>query len=103
MSHQAWVSQQGTDAPPALVRRVQAVLQANPGWEALCLADALLKAGEELLAAVLGDSTAGRDVALDLLAADACVTWAFEAAADAPISLQARAEQAMEQIAGLAK
>ena len=103
MSHIAWVELQGSDAPPALVQRVQAVLRANLGWEALPVAEALLKAGEELLAAVVADSTAGRDVALDLLAADACVTWAFQAAADEPGGLPARAERAMEQIAGLAR
>jgi hypothetical protein len=39
---------------------------------------------------------------LDLLAADACVTWAFEAASDAPTSLGARAEAAMQRIAEVA-
>jgi hypothetical protein len=60
-------------------------------------------AGERLLGAVMADSEAKREVALDLLAADACVTWAFEAAAAEPGSLPTRAEKAMEQITGLAR
>lgn len=103
MSHSAWVAKWGADAPPALLRRVQGVLEANHEWEALTVGDALLKAGEGLLGAVVADSTAGREVALDLLAADACVTWAFEGAAAEPAGLPARAERAMEQIAGLAR
>lgn len=103
MSHLTWVKSQSGDAPPALVGRVGVVLEANPDWEALHVAEALLMAGERLLASVMTDSTAGREVALDLLAADACVTWAFEAAADEPSSLPLRAEQAMERIAGLAR
>jgi hypothetical protein len=39
---------------------------------------------------------------LELLAADALVTYAFEAAADAPTLLSERARQAMMRIAALA-
>lgn len=95
MSHLAWLSTQGAAAPPALVARVQGVLEANAAWEELPVAEALLRAGERLLAAVLADSAAGREVALDLLAADACVTWAFEAAADHPESIGPQAQRAM--------
>ena len=102
MTHSAWVTAKGADAPPALVARVQGVLWAHKDWASLPVADALVKAGEELLNGVLDDSAAGREVALDLLAADACVTWAFEAAADFPGSLPAQAERAMQQIAELA-
>jgi hypothetical protein len=96
-----WVAAHAGSAPPALIARVQKVLDADPGSAALPTAEALLRAGEALLGAVLEDSEAGRAVALDLLAADTCVTWAFEAAADDPGSLPARAEQAMARIAEL--
>jgi hypothetical protein len=43
-----------------------------------------------------------RAAALDLLAADACVTWALEAAADEPGTLAQRAEDAMRRITQLA-
>jgi hypothetical protein len=98
----AWVAAHAGDAPPALIARVQAVLEADQAGATLPAAEALLRAGEALLAAVLKDSEAGRAVALDLLAADTCVTWAFEAAADNPGELPARAEAAMARIAELA-
>lgn len=102
MSHAAWVAARGDGAPAALIAHVQAVLAADEGSASLPVAEALLRAGETLLAAALKDSEAGRAVALDLLAADTCVTWAFEAEADTPGSLPARAEVAMQRIAGLA-
>jgi hypothetical protein len=101
-SARAYVDAHAGQVPPALIERVQAVLSADPAAEQLPVADALLKASTTLLGAVLADREAGREVALDLLAADACVTWAFEAAADAPASLPAQAELAMQRIADLA-
>lgn len=104
MSHVTWIRTQAADSPPALVERVEQVLGAHPEWDALSTADALVAAGEHLLQAVLGaGEQSGREVALDLLAADACVTWAFEAAADAPGTLAGRAEAAMRRIAEVAK
>lgn len=98
-----FVARHAGTAPPALIARVQAVLATDEGAANLPSAEALLRAGERLLAAVLDDSEAGRAVALDLLAADTCVTWAFEAAADDPGTLPARAEAAMHRIAELAQ
>ena len=102
MSHASWVGAAGSESPAALVARVVEVLAAHPDWEGLPTAEALLKAGEELLGSVLGHREGeGREVALDLLAADACVTWAFEAAADEPDSLGARASATMERLAAV--
>ena len=98
-SHATWVAERGANAPEGLVTRVQAVFGDHPEWDGLPTAEALTKAGETLLQAVLGGSGgAGREVALDLLAADACVTWAFEAAADHPHTLPALADAAMRRI-----
>lgn len=92
------------NAPPALVARVGEVLDAHPEWAGRATADTLLAAGEVLLQGVLGaGEQSGRAVALDLLAADACVTWAFEAAADTATELPARAAHAMERIAAVAR
>ncbi len=103
MSHAEWVRAQGAESPSALVERVLTVLGEHPEWNSVPTAEALLGAGERLLASVLAEEKGeGRDVALDLLAADACVTWAFEAAADAPRTLGARAEAAMLRIAEVA-
>jgi hypothetical protein len=99
----AWVAAHVADAPPALIARVQAVLAADEGLSTLPVAEALLRAGEALLGAVLKDGEAGRAVALDLLAADTCVTWAFEAAAYQPGTLPERAELAMARIAELSR
>jgi hypothetical protein len=67
------------------------------------VAEALTQAGETLLRAVLDrPPEQAREGALDLLAADACVTWAFEAAADDPSTLPARAQEAMQRIAEVA-
>ena len=98
-THSEWVERAEPAAPPALVRRVAEVFSAHPGWEELPVADALTLAGEELLRAVLGETAAdARACALDLLAADACVTWAFEVAATAPDVLPGRAQDAMQRI-----
>lgn len=66
------------------------------------LADPLLAACNVALARVLDSGAASRDSALDLLSADAFVTYAFEAAADAPESISERSNAAMRQISDLA-
>jgi len=66
------------------------------------LAESLIEACNTALARVLDSGAASRDSALDLLSADAFVTYAFEAAADAPESISARCDAAMRQISSLA-
>ncbi len=63
------------------------------------VAEALLQACEEALDRVLRSADGERETALDLLSADAYVTYAFEAAADDPSRLPALAERAMRRIA----
>ncbi len=99
-----WIASRTPKAPDRLVERVREVIATHPEWERLPVAEALVSAGESLLAEVLADRDGGaRDAALDLLAADACITWAFEAAADNPESLVKRAEDAMRRLAAVAK
>ena len=102
MSHTAWLTSRTPAAPVDLVECVRALFKEHPEWSALHRADAFIAASEELLRRVLGHSCAARSSALDLLAADACVTYAFEAAADEPGTIAARAEQAMRRIAAIA-
>jgi hypothetical protein len=64
--------------------------------------EALLATAESLLAELLALDCAGRDRALDLLAVDAMVTYAFEAAAESPETLATRATAAMASVAALA-
>jgi len=52
---------------------------------------------------VLTANTMTRAHALDVLSADALLTYAFEAAADEPSRLTARADLAMQRIAALAE
>lgn len=98
-----WIGARPDEVPARLLARVTEVAASHPAWSDLPLPEAFREAGEYLLKGVL---TAGPDVArssaLDLLAADACVTWAFEAAADDPATIGARADEAMRRIAGVA-
>ena len=102
MSHTAWLTSRTPAAPADLVECVRALFKEHPEWNALHRADAFIAASEALLRRVLGHACAARSSALDLLAADACVTYAFEAAADEPATIAERAEQAMRRIAIIA-
>jgi hypothetical protein len=65
------------------------------------LPESYLRAAERLIEDLLQGECTSRDSALDLLAADALVTYAFEAAGEAPASLVPRATAAMRRIASL--
>lgn len=98
-AHAAWVATREPAAPKALAGCVQTTLAAHPEWEALELPEALVRAAGVLCEAVLRGEPTSRNGALLLLAADACVTYAFEAAADAPETVVARAQAAQRQLA----
>lgn len=98
----AFVETHTGTAPPALLDRVSAVLASHPEWKGYPVPEALLEAAQALLGSVLAPGEAGREVALDLLAADACVTWALEAAADQPAEFTVRADRMMQRIAEVA-
>ena len=86
--------------PTALRERVRAALAAR-GAERPS-ADACLAAGGDVLDAVCRADPRSRGTALDLLAADALVTLAFELAADDPTTFEATAARALRDIAGRA-
>ncbi|HEX6600614.1 MAG TPA: hypothetical protein VF034_14975 [Gemmatimonadaceae bacterium] len=96
-----WLGVREPAPPDALVARLHEALGADAERDAVDAADACLAAGERLLAKVLGEEEANRDHALDLLAADALVTYAFEAASARPAGLPALAAQAMARMAAL--
>ena len=80
--------------PERIVARVREILDSHPHWQVLPAAKSLVNVADELLRGVLAEperNGSPRDQALDLLAADACVTWAFEVAAEQPGSLGAHA------------
>jgi hypothetical protein len=101
-SHIDWLRTRVPAAPPALIACITTLLDAHPEWRSLARADAFVQASELLLRRVLVGNAASRASALDLLAADACVTYAFEAAADEPDSIADRACEAKQRIAAIA-
>lgn len=97
-----WLSAR-TPAPPALLAaRLRVLFGARIGDRSSSAYDAALSTAETLLAELMALDCAGRERALDLLAVDAMVTYAFEAASESPDTLSARAAAAMVGIAKLA-
>lgn len=103
MTVEGWLAGREPAPPASLAVRLQAVLrELDPADRAAPAAEACARAGERLLAELLREGCASRDSALDLLAADALVTYAFEAASAEPALLERRAQEAMARIAALA-
>jgi hypothetical protein len=73
-----WLAARRPPAPPTLVQPMTRWLEDSPAG----LPDHLALAGRALLDRVLARPQGGRELALDLLAADALVTYAFEAQAE---------------------
>jgi len=96
-----WLAEREPAPPGALLRRVQEALGRDGERDAADAAEACLAAAERVAVTVLGDEEASRDYALDLLTADALVTYAFEAASAEPSELSARAARAMQTLASL--
>lgn len=97
-----WLSAR-TPPPPALLdARLRVMLGAHLDDRSPTAYEAVLSTAESGLAELLALDCAGRERALDLLAVDALVTYAFEAATESPDSLAARATDAMSMIAALA-
>lgn len=88
-------------APAAIMARIRALFDSHLEWRGLSRADAFQCATEELARRVLAADGTKRANALDLLSADACVTFAFEAAADEPATLSTRATTLQQRIATL--
>lgn len=95
-----WLSAHEDGVPPALIARLRSAVE-PPARGAGGVADELAGAAERLLGEVLAAHTMTRAHALDVLSADALLTHAFEAAADEPSRLTARADSAMRRIAAL--
>ena len=102
MTLQHWLDARHPEAPEALRGRIAELVREHSEWETMSRGAALLEAGERLMQDVLAAAPKDRKAALDLLAADACVTYAFEAEADEPSRLAERAARAMQRIAKLA-
>jgi hypothetical protein len=101
-AHAEWLAARAADAPAELTDCVRELLGRHGEWAALPRVDAFIAASEVLLRRVLEGGAVARASALDLLAADACVTWAFECAADDPGTIASHAERATRGIAAIA-
>ena len=97
-----WIRTRSPAPPPALATRVIAALGSRVDDDASGAAECCLDAAIGLLDQLLAGDPLDRSEAPALLAADALVTYAFEAAADAPDSLDDRAAEAMVRLASLA-
>lgn len=103
MTADEWLAARTPRPPAALAERMRAVLAAPAGAAPTEHApEAYVAAAEALLSSLLRDGCGARASALDLLVADALVTYAFEAAGDEPARLAERAAAAMSRIAALA-
>jgi hypothetical protein len=74
----AWLDSRRPAPPAALRERLWSAVHDAPA----ALSAHLAQLGEELLAGVTSRPGGGRELALDLLAADAFATYAFEAQAE---------------------
>jgi hypothetical protein len=96
-----WLATRTPAPPPQLMHRVRDALGGAADDDARLTAERCLDAAEAMVAQLLRDDRTGRESAADLLAADALVTYAFEAAADDPGRLVERAQSAMVRLARL--
>ena len=98
----AWLDARRPTPPAALRARIDAALGPALHADVSDASESLLAAGELLVRSLLVDDATSRGSATDLLAADALVTYAFEAASERPAELSTRAATAMARIAALA-
>jgi len=102
MTLSAWLDARRPAPPVRLRARIDAALGSALHGDADAAVVACLRAGEELTRELLRENATSRESALELLAADALVTYAFEAASERPGELAAACRAAMVRIATLA-
>jgi uncharacterized membrane protein len=96
-----WLATRTPAPPPQLADRVRATLGVALHDDARLTADRCLAAAERLVQELLRAGRTSRESAADLLAADALLTYAFEAAAADPATVAERARDAMVRLARL--
>lgn len=97
-----WLNAREPAPPVRLAARIELAVRGQATRPTMEITESLLDTCESLLRDVVARPAAGRESALDLLAADALATYAFEATADAPESIEQRARDAMRRIGALA-
>ena len=98
----AWLRSREPAPPDALAQRVRTALGADASRDAADAYVVCLDAAVRVLEPLLGEQRPGRARALDLLAADALVTYAFEAAGSDVDALNTKTAEAMVRLARLA-
>ena len=96
-----WLDSRSPAPPPVLSARIREALGDATTVSAERAGDLCLAAAERLVGGLLAGDCTSRDCALDLLTADALVTYAFEAAEQSPGDLVPRAAAALRRIAAL--
>lgn len=89
-----WLATRKPEPPPKLAERLAEIV-GDEAFDGASTADVLIERGIQTLRTALSD----RDGALDLLAADALITYAMEAAADDFATMDATAADAIQRIA----
>lgn len=89
-----WLASRKPEPPPQLAGRLAEIV-GDEAFNGASTADVLIGRGIETLRSALSD----RDGALDLLAADALITYAMEAAADDFATMDAMAADAIQRVA----
>lgn len=102
MTVEAWLQSRVPAPPPVLATSIRSAVAALASRDGADTTDVLLAAGEAVLSQLLSAEQTTRDGALELLAADALVTYAFEAAAAEPDRIRQRATLVMTALARLA-
>jgi hypothetical protein len=98
-----WLSRRTPPPPDELASAIRAALKSRTDDNKDPSPTELLEAAQALLEKVLKDECAQRKSALDLLTADALVTYALEIASEKAVSLRDFPEYAMDHLAGKEK
>ncbi|MDQ3812007.1 MAG: hypothetical protein M3336_17130 [Chloroflexota bacterium] len=97
-----WLATRTPQPPDLLLKRISDALGDMARRPAVDTSEVCLAAAEGIVSRLLHQGTDSRDQALDLLAADSLVTYAFEAASDRPEEMGDQAARAMSRISRLA-
>ena len=99
----AWVAARTPEPPVALAERIGALYARGTAPASVApTAAGCVDAAAHAVGALIADGATSRRTALDLLAADALATYAFELASERPDSLATLADEAMRRFAALA-
>lgn len=101
MNVAAWIGSREPAPPAALAERLRVLAAEAP--EGAPLPEAMIIASGNVLRRLLHEGQTGRAGALELLAADALATYAFEAQGEAPEELDARCTWAMGYLSRIAE